>query len=78
MGIHYKGSSYRHGMSEEDMLYVLKYPISQQEFVDRNGRKAIKFKGPVHAQTNRIAEVFVTFDGEDFHIFHAMETGERS
>lgn len=78
MGIYYKNSSYKHGMSEEDMLYILTHPIYQEEFIDRNGRKAIKFIGPVHAQTNRLAEVFVTFDGKDFHIFHAMETGERN
>lgn len=78
MGMRYIHTAFKHGLTEREIAYVYSHAIDQIPFTDRHGDPAMKFLGPVHAQTNRLAEVFVKQSGGDFIIFHAMETGERA
>lgn len=78
MGIEYTESASRHGISEQDARYVIRHATTIRPIKDRYGRPAKAFIGPLHAQTDRLAEVFAHFNGRDFVIFHAQETGERA
>ena len=77
MNIRYTDSASKHGLTEEEIVWVILHAVRTEEVADRHGRPAKKFVGSVHAQTNRLAEVFVSQDGADFVVFHAMEIGER-
>lgn len=77
MGVRYTDSAAKHGISEKDAFHVIAHAVLVEDVVDRHGHTAKRFLGPLHAQTTRAAEVIAHFDGEDFVIFHAQETGER-
>lgn len=77
MGIRYTASAGRHGISEADALHVIANAVILEDVSDRHGLPAKRFIGPLHAQTNRAVEVIAHFDGTDFVIFHAQETGQR-
>lgn len=78
MGMEYKHTAFKHGMTEREIAYVFSHAVDRFSFVDRYGDPAIKFIGPVHAQTDRLAEVCIKRLGGDYVVFHAMETGERA
>lgn len=78
MGMVFKDSAARHGITQEDALHVIRNAVRVEPITDRHGDPAKKFIGPLHAQTNRLAEVAVKTTGGDFIIFHAIETGERA
>lgn len=75
--IKFTASAARHGITEEQARYIMANSFDNGRFIDRAGRPAVWFKGTLHAQTDRVAEVFVTIDHGTFIVFHAMETGER-
>lgn len=77
MVINFTESAARHGISEEDALYAATHAVEKKPIIDRRGNKAILFIGPPHGQTNRLIEVIASFDGKDFLIYHAMDTGRR-
>ena len=78
MGMIFTDSAAKHGMTEQEIFHVIRHAVRVEVITDRYGAEARQFIGPVHSQTNRLAEVNVkTVDG-DFIIFHAMETGQRN
>lgn len=78
MGMEFTESAAKHGMSEQEILHVIRHAVRAEAITDRHGDPAKMITGPVHAQTNRLAEVAVKTTGGDFIVFHAMETGERA
>lgn len=77
MGMRFTDSAAKHGMTEQEILHVIRHAVQVKVITDRHGDSAKMFIGPVHSQTGRLAEVAVKTAGGDFIIFHAMETGER-
>lgn len=77
MGIRYTDSAGKHGISEADAFHVIANAVIVEDVADRRAHQAKRFVGPRHAQTTRAVEVIAHFDGEDFVIFHAQETGQR-
>lgn len=78
MGMEYKDAAFKHGLTEREIAYVFSHAIDRLPFIDRHGDQAFKFIGPVHAQTDRLAEVFIKLSDGDYVVFHAMETGKRA
>lgn len=77
MGIRYTDSAGKHHLTEAEIVWVIMHAVDTRPVDDRHGRAAQWFLGPVHGQTDRLAEVIVAQDGPDFVVFHAMETGQR-
>lgn len=77
MVINFTKSAARHGITEEDALYAATHAIERKPIIDRRGNKAFLFIGPPHGQIDRLIEVIASFDGQDFLIYHAMDTGRR-
>lgn len=59
VGVEYRDTAFKHGLTEREIAYVFSHAIERLSFIDRHGDRAFKFIGPVHAQTDRWAEVFI-------------------
>lgn len=82
MGIEFTDSAAKHGISEQDALYVMSRPVYTSTKVKLNdGNPASPrrvFIGPQHPQTDPLIEVLIDMPRlGTFVIYHAMPLGSH-
>ncbi|WP_282859403.1 hypothetical protein [Pseudoclavibacter helvolus] len=78
MGVEWKPSASKHGVTREDALYAMTNAEVSAEVKGLAGEKTYVFIGHPHAQTNRWIEVIAAYrQPRTYTIFHAMPLTDK-